>query len=333
MWRHQRILWWLFVVNLVLGHLSIFPMVLRWAEILDHSLAADQLYHTFNLGRYIELGMQPGSRFGTAGPGVAAFAIVFFVFMLFVTGGILEAYRSPYKISTADFFQASGAYFWRFARLLIMFIIVLIPVAIAASAIRGWSADLSSNSPQEKLGFWVDVLGAVVIWFVAICLRLWFDVAQVHAVATSERAMRRALKRAFRLTFGNFGALFPLYLVPSLAAFIGMAVVLWLWTKVPAASVGLSFVLLEIWMLLWLGTRLWQRAGETAWHQRTQIPAETPVTATTAVTEPATGLAIESEYSALRIAPTATLIRLALRRAASSAGKKRAPGSRRESWM
>ena len=283
-WRHQRILWWLFVVNLVLGHLSVFAMASRWAGVLDHSLAADQLYHGFNLGRYIELGMQPGIGFGTAAPGITAFAIVFFVFMLFVTGGILEAYRSPYKISTADFFQASGAYFWRFVRLLIMFVIVLIPVAIAANAIKDWSGDLSSNAAPEKLGFWVDLAGAIVIWFIAMCLRLWFDLAQVHVVAVGERGMLRALKRAFGMTFGNFGAVFPLYLVPTLTAFIGMGVILLIWTKVPSAATGLSFVLLEIWMLLWLGTRLWQRAGETAWYQRTQIPAAiepvTPVIAT-----------------------------------------------------
>ena len=293
-WRHQRILWWLFVVNLALGHLSIFAMVSRWAGVLDHSLAADQLYHGFNLGRYIELGMQPGIGFGTAGPGIAAFAIVFFIFMLFVTGGILEAYRSPYKISTADFFQASGAFFWRFVRLLIMFVIVLIPVAIAASAINRWSGHLSSDAAPEKLGFWVDVIGAVVICFIAMCLRLWFDVAQVHAVATGERAMRRALKRSFGMTFGNFGAVFPLYLVPSLVSFIGMGVILLIWTKVPSTRVGVSFVLLEIWMLLWLGTRLWQRAGETAWYQRSQIPAATPTVTEPTASEPMPGMAMGS---------------------------------------
>lgn len=293
-WRHQRILWWLFVVNLVLAHLSIFGMALRWSSVLDHSLAADQLYHGFNLGRYIELGMQPGVGFGTAMPGIAVFAFIFFLFVLFVTGGILEAYRSPYKISTADFFQASGAYFWRFVRLLILFVIVLIPVAIAASAIRNWSADLSSNAAPEKLGFWVDVIGAVVIWLIAMCLRLWFDVAQVHAVATNERAMRRALGRAFGMTFGNFARVFPLYLAPSLVSFIGMAVVLLIWTKVPSTRVGVSFVLLEVWMLLWLGTRLWQRAAETAWYQRTQIPSpvESAISAFAAAPgEPAPGMA------------------------------------------
>jgi hypothetical protein len=294
-WRHQRILWWLFAVNLVLGHFSVFGLVARWSGVLDHSLAAGQLYHGFDLGRYIEMSMQPGVGFGSAAPGIAAFAIVFFIFLLFVTGGILEAYRSPYKISTADFFQASGAYFWRFVRLLIVFVIVLIPVAIAANAINDWSGSLSSNAAPERLGFWVDVAGAVVIWFIAMGLRLWFDVAQVHAVAVNERAMRRALRRAFGMTFGNFGALFPLYLVPTLAALVGMGVILLIWSKLPTAATGLSFVVLEVWMLVWLGTRLWQRAGETAWYQRTQIPAETPVAAPPL--EPIPGMAAGSQSS------------------------------------
>jgi hypothetical protein len=294
-WRHQRIVWWLFVVNLALGHLSVFGMVGRWGGVLDHSLAADQLYHGFNLGRYIELGMQPGIGFGTAAPAISALAIIFFIFMLFVTGGILEAYRSPYKISTADFFQTSGAYFWRFVRLLIMFVIVLIPVALAGRAIKEWSGDLSSNAAPEKLGFWVDVIGAVVIWFIAMCLRLWFDLAQVHAVATGERAMHRALRRAFGMTFRNFGAVFPLYLVPTLVGFIGMGVVLLIWRKLPSGATGVSFVVLEIWMLLWLGTRLWQRAGETAWYQRTQVPEPSPTISAPAANEPMPGLALGSQ--------------------------------------
>jgi len=177
-------------------------------------------------------------------------------------------------------------------RLLIMFVIVLIPLVIAANAIKNWSGDLSSNAAPEKLGFWVDVAGALVIWFIAMCLRLWFDVAQVHAVATGERAMLRALKRAWGMTFGNFGGVFPLYLVPSLASFIAMAMILLIWTKVPSTSVGVSFVLLEIWMLSWLGTRLWQRAGETAWYQRTQVPAETP---TVTAPEATPGMAMGSQ--------------------------------------
>src|SRR5579859_4519184 len=111
--RHQCILWWLFVVNLVLGHLSIFTMVSRWAGVLDHSLAAGQLYHGFNLGRYIEMGMQPGIGFGTAAPGIAGFAIIFFVFMLFVTAESWTPTSRPTKfpppISSRPAVPGSGA--------------------------------------------------------------------------------------------------------------------------------------------------------------------------------------------------------------------------------
>ena len=51
--------------------------------------------------------------------------MVFFFFMLLVTGGILEAYRSEQKLTMSEFFQSGAACFWRFLRLLIMFLIVL----------------------------------------------------------------------------------------------------------------------------------------------------------------------------------------------------------------
>ena len=42
---------------------------------------------------------------------------LFFLFMLFVTGGILESYRQDRRLTTGEFFAASGAFFWRFVRL------------------------------------------------------------------------------------------------------------------------------------------------------------------------------------------------------------------------
>jgi TRAP-type C4-dicarboxylate transport system permease small subunit len=64
---------------------------------------------------------------------------------------------------------------------------------------------------------------------------------------------------------------------------------------VPHARTTVSFILLEIWLLIWLGTRLWQRAGETAWYQATQIPVETPIVAAPVGGEVTPGLAAGSQ--------------------------------------
>src|SRR5437868_2038375 len=152
---------------------------------------------------------------------------------------------------------------------MIMFAIVLIPIRIGAMGIRKWSDHLSSDAQPEKLGFCVAVAGGLVVLLLMMYARLWFDMAQVQAVATGKRGMFKGAGRAFKLTFGNFAGLFWLYLRPSLVAFVGMAAILCVWVRaVPSSAVGISFLLLEFGIWLWLLTRLWQRAAETAWYQR-----------------------------------------------------------------
>jgi hypothetical protein len=280
-WRYQRALWWLFIINLVLAQLSAAPLAARWQALLDHSIsAADDLYRSFNVARYVELASQPEIGFGSAMPGMGSAAVVFFFFMLLVTGGILEAYRSEQKLRMSEFFEAGAACFWRFLRLVIMFLIVLAPVAILAFFINKWSGHLSDNAEPEKFGFYVELIGGLLVLFLLMCERLWFDMAQVHSIATNDGAVR-SMVRGFRLTFGNFGSLFWIYFLPSLVAWVAMFAIWWMWAHlVPNAAVSVSFLLMEIWMLVWLGTRLWQRGAETAWYQRNQVaePAYTPVT-------------------------------------------------------
>jgi len=267
LWQRQRILWWVLVVNLAVAWMASGPLNARWRAVLDHSLVSDQLLHGFNFARYIELTSLPQIGFGSAVPSLTQAAALFFLFMLFITGGILHDYASDHKLSTGEFFQASGAFFWRLVRLLIMMMIVLVPVALLASAIKKWSGHLSSDSPSEMLGFWVDVAGFLFVLFLAICIRIWFDIAQVHAVITGERASSRALGRALRMTATNFGSLFVIYLVPSAVAWIASALIILLWTRLPAHLLAATFVLGELWMLIWLATRLWQRGGEVGWYQ------------------------------------------------------------------
>jgi hypothetical protein len=103
-------------------------------------------------------------------------------------------------------------------------------------------------------------------------------------VADDERAVRRALGRAFKITFGNFGSLYWMYLRISLVAGLVMAGLVWIWMRLVRPEwIGVSFLLTQLVLLSWLGTRLWQRASETIWYQRRLLglvtkpePAPTP---------------------------------------------------------
>jgi len=276
LWRRQSLLWWVYAVNLILAVFATLPVVLRLSRVLNSSLAADRLYHGFDLPTFIELASHPDVALAAHVPGAALFAIVFFVFMLFLTGGILASYRQEQKPSRGEFFRACGAFFWRFVRLLIFMAIIVGLILLVGNRIRHWSDTLAAESPYEKLGFWVELSGGLLLLFILMCVRLWFDMAQVRAVAEDERKMRRTFLTAFKLTFSNFGTLFWLYLRISLVAWIGLLVGFWVWLRfVRPEWVWVSFLLQQAVILLWLGTRLWQRASETLWYRR-RYPVPVP---------------------------------------------------------
>jgi hypothetical protein len=109
-----------------------------------------------------------------------------------------------------------------------------------------------------------------------MAVRLWFDMAQVRMVAENERATTRALLQALRLTLTNFTTLFWIYLRISLIAWAFSAAALWASIKlVQPEWIGVSFLLGQAVLLVWLGTRLWQRASEMVWYQQHR-PAPPP---------------------------------------------------------
>jgi hypothetical protein len=271
-WKRQRILWWLFFVNLVLAWVATAPYSARLNQVTAHSLYSERLVNGFDYGAYSELVSNPDvaqeARLPESGVGV----LVYFFFALFLTGGVLEAYASDRKLTTAEFFQACGAFFWRGFRLLILMSVVLTPIALIGGGLFRWSGRLMLNTVNERTGYWVGLGVFVLTTFLAMVVRLWFDMAQVRTVIDDQRGMIRTALYSLKFTFSNFGSLFWLYFRISALAWIGLAVGLWIWTRIPGQHSGLSFWMMEIVLAWWIGTRLWQRASETAWYVRYSMP-------------------------------------------------------------
>ena len=268
-WRRQRLVWWIFVVNFVLAFFSIHGVIPRTGTILDHSLAAHRLVTGFDLGALDELQLRPGVSPLDVSPAAMAYSLVFFVFMLFVTGGILEVYRRDIRLTTSDFFEACGAFFWRFVRLVIFLLLCLIPIGILHHILRAIANNIGDNAVSAMTGVWWQIATGVVIVLLLLILRLWFDMAEIYCVAQNERRVRRGLRMAWRVTFGNFGSLFWLFVAIGIVACIGFGFGLWLWMYVlPPTAIWAAIFLGQAMTLWWIGTRLWQRSAETIWYQR-----------------------------------------------------------------
>jgi hypothetical protein len=265
-WHYQRVLWSIFFINLVFGHFGAGAATHK-LDFLDHSLQSRRLTDIFDYGTYSALSSSPEVKlFEVSGVSVA-FSLVFFVGMLFLTGGILEAYRSERRLTSREFFEACGSYFWRWVRLWLLMVIVLIPVFILGSAVSKQGTTPMGSALTEKMGFWILVGGFGVIGLLLMCIRLWFDMAQVRAVVEEETGMWRNAGAAFRITLGDFGTLFWMYFRISVVGWLVFAFGLWVWAKTPARQFNLAFLCLELVVLTGFGVRLWQRASEMAWYQ------------------------------------------------------------------
>src|SRR5277367_1662388 len=278
-WHSQRILWLLYAVNLVLVRSMTYETKERVSKILDHRLAAGQILHGFDLGAVISLGSHSELPFLGLRSGLVHSSLLFTLFMLFATGGILAAYYSGDRLKAGPFFEACGHHFWRFFRLTLYLLIVLIPVGLLA-----WGAetlydriDKQSISPMPAVHFFEAAIALLLL--VVICIRVWFDMAQVIAIAEDERRMRKALRRAASLLWHNFGSLLWLYLRISLLAWVVflLGVHFWMYHLRPE-STGIALALSQLLIIFWLATRLWQRASESIWYREHQraIAASAP---------------------------------------------------------
>jgi hypothetical protein len=270
-WRRQRIVWWIFVVNLVLAFFSVGGVAQRSAAVLDHSVASLRLVNRFDVSAFLGLLFQPEAPFDGAASAVAASSFLFFLFMLFTTGGVLACYRDDQTYSSAPFFEACGRHFWRFLRLMIYFLIVLIPIGIliGISARVHKRIDELSISPFPAVHF-IEA-AALIILFLMMSLRLWFDMAQVIAAAEGERRMHRALRSAAGLLWRNFASVFWLYLRVSVVGWFLFIAGLRIWMRhLHPEAIHSAFLLSQLLILIGVGTRLWQRASEMQWYQKHQ---------------------------------------------------------------
>ncbi len=267
-WRRQRVLWWPYLVGLTLAHFAANATMERAGWLLDRSLATDRLLlHGFSFGAIVELmsGQQPTLSFSHAG---MHFGFMYFFFMLLATGGILEAYWRDATLTTMEFFQNGGRYFWRFFRLVLFLLVALIPAGVIAAITSSVADSVDKKSISPFPAVWIQVAGAVIVLFLLMAIRLWFDMAEVTAVAESETGAWRCLKAGFRLLWHNFGSLFWLYFRISFLAWLGEAILLHTWVHhVKPEWTGVSFVLGQLIVLFWMGMRWWQRASEVLWYQ------------------------------------------------------------------
>jgi hypothetical protein len=292
--RHQRILWWVFAVNLVLGGLGASSTARAVGSALHHSLAGEKLTNHFDLGMFMELVSQPDVKLFSHSGSVLLFACVYFVFLLFITPGIISAFLHDQRLTggefmaffenqrltTGEFFGAGGTFFWAFVRLALWSLIPFIVADLlhqAAHALANYAGD---RAIADQTGFYILLIGSIPGLLLFVWVRLWFDLAQVRTVALNELRTRRDVAHTFELALRRTWRVYWSYIFIGILMSVVTAVALLVWTRAPGRAVPVTFLLLEVIMLAQIFGRLWQKACATAWYRLNPGPSVPPAEAT-----------------------------------------------------
>src|SRR5712692_50514 len=266
-WRHQRLVWWIFLVNLVLGLLASLSPGVVLHSVLDKSLYAEEMSKHFDASVFVELLARPEVSTFPWMTGSLAVGVIFLFYMLFISGGVLAIYHQDRKFTCGQFFESCGDFFWRMVRLLLCSIIPFAIVFGLLALVQRVSGKMASDAPRELQGFFVQVGGWFLCLLFALFVRAWFDLAQARTVIDHVRGIFVLSFRSFVLALRNLPRLLSIYLANTFVAAIAALATWTLWLRIPHTSFGASWLLLELLTLVLVGVRLWQRAATVVWHE------------------------------------------------------------------
>ncbi len=270
--RQQRILWWVFAVNLILGGLGASGTARALGSALHHSLAGERLTSHVDLGMFLELVSQPSVKLFSHFGGVLLFACLYFLFLLFITPGVISVYFEDRKLTTGEFFEAAGTFFWAFVRLALWSLIPFVLVNLLHQGVHSAADYIGDRAVADQTGFYLFVIGSIPVLLLFVWVRLWFDLAQVRTVSMNEQRTRRDVARTFGMAVRRTWHVYWSYILVTVLTWVITAVALLIWTKVPGRAVAVSFLLLEVIMLAHIFGRLWQKACATTWYRLNPEP-------------------------------------------------------------
>jgi hypothetical protein len=274
---------WLYLANLAIGLLATAGFASQVGGVLNPSLESQHLARGFDVSVFFDLLLRPEVTPRVFVHGSVLAAILFALVTLFLTPGIVQSFLSDEHLRMGPFFQACGRWYWRFFGFEVLALLLFGFVLGVLAAVRQAVLGAAEKSPDPKTYFYVALGTLLVMWLVAVVLRLWFDLVQFSMVHTGK--FWRSIPGGLGLLCRGFFRLFWIYFSITLVGWLGLVAGLWLWMKLPPERVGLAFLVGQAILIVWLATRYWQRAAEALWF-REHAPALATVEAVPPAPEP-----------------------------------------------
>jgi hypothetical protein len=258
----------LYAANLIAGWFATFGLSSRIGAVTGTNLYSERLVHGFDLGVFLELIDKPEIAPYSQIPLALVFAVLFVVFQLFLTGGIITRYLTSERVDRARFYASCGENFWKMVRAAIVFVVVAGLVAGILHLVRSVLDTATENSANRQAALALQCGMLLIEALALLWVRMWFDLTQTQLVATGVRGIRSSVAYGFRSARsagGLYGSYVVLGILTALVAALGLY--FW-WTAAPASQVIVSFLILQSTLACLLVLRWWQHALAAGWYER-----------------------------------------------------------------
>ncbi|MBI1761493.1 MAG: hypothetical protein HYR56_08670, partial [Acidobacteria bacterium] len=230
-----------------------------FANQLDAAWLIDFVNNQFNGFSPASVGLQMGLLLLVAGA-------LYLTANLFFTGGILAVFAGPVeRFSLRQFCAGGGAYWWRFARLLLIALVfyglLLVAYFLASQPLNKAAARATAAGPIE-IKRWLLLLALALGCGL---INMVFDYARIRTVQHEARRMWRVTFAAWRFCLAYVWRTTCLYLLLAAFGLVLFGAFVWLRNAVPQASwlgVILAFGLGQLAIVARLWTRLALFAGQ-----------------------------------------------------------------------
>jgi len=234
--NNKRMLSIVYLINILLGIVIIYPVYNKIKNITDASLWADKILERFNFTFFSEFLLKYPSIFDNIKLSVFVIGLFYILITIFFAGGILKIFKNEGKFDAFSFFGGCGKYFLRFFRLFLYSIIFYIAFIIIFAII---------NSVFVVSNFTSFIIMAIILIAGLCFVDMLFDYAKIDSVYSDNRKMYKSVWKTLKFVFKNFFKVIFLY---SIIFVIG--VVLFLLfnyiSKVTAATSSSGIIILFI---------------------------------------------------------------------------------------
>ena len=281
LFANKRTLLWSYLALLVVGLISGASLHARIGPFLNHSLAAQKLAGSIDIGYFAELFQHANEHDPGDGPVTASLTFLSVLLSFFFAAGTIYVFLSGEKPRLATILRAGVEYFWRFVRLTLFAAIIAGPILGLLGWLRSAYLRYADDRYVEAGYYWRFLVTLAILLLVAVLLRLWFDLAEVYVIKLGQegdRRVRRALAPSLRLLRAHFGHLFLSYFVAGTVGWLVSAFFFSIWLLNQTSHLILPvFLWSQIGLLFLLASRIWQRGIVTSLVAATAEPTQTVI--------------------------------------------------------